>query len=81
MVRLGSGMRVSARFQLHGGGGGGWGNVLHRIKRRGNCPGGKMSGGEYVRGGMSRGKYPTFSELLQSAYSTDGGNTAMSSIH
>ena len=40
-----------------------------------------MSGGEYVRGGMSRGKYPTFSELLQSAYSTDGGNTAMSSIH
>ena len=27
------------------------GNVLHHVKREGNCPGGGMSGG----GGMSRG--------------------------
>ena len=35
------------------------GNVLDRVKREGNCPGGGSVRREYVRGGMSRRKCPT----------------------
>ena len=42
-------------------GGDGRGNVLHHVKREGNCPGGNVRGGcpvGNVWGNMSEGEYP-----------------------